>query len=242
MKIKNGFKISLPVIIYGILILSSSCEMISNNQEVSYGSLTDQDGNTYKTVVIGTQTWMAENLKTTKYNNNDAIPVITSNSVWSTRTSPAYSWYDNDETIYKPLYGALYNWHAVNTGKLCPVGWHVPTDNEFKTFETYLGMSEALADSLNWRETDLGTQMKNSTGWAADGNGTNTSGFSALPGGFRYYSDGTFNNEGTISYWWCSDESSSTTGYYRRLDGSKDGIYRGGAIKAAGKYVRCVKD
>ena len=232
-----------PIIIIAlVMFIGISCKKNDNNPEIPYGSMTDQAGNIYKTIEIGSQTWMAENLKTTKYNDNKDIPNVTGNSAWSNLTTPAYSWYDNDEAKNKPLYGALYNWFTVNTGKLCPTGWHVPTDTEFKTLETYLGMSVAQADGISWRGTDQGTQLKNSSGWKAGENGTNISGFSALPGGYRFQQDGAFNNKGELSYWWSSNESGPTKGYYRRLDGSNAGAYRESAIKTAGKYIRCVKD
>lgn len=232
-----------PIIIISlVMFIGISCKKNDNNPEIPYGSMTDQAGNIYKTIEIGSQTWMAENLKTTKYNDNKDIPNVTGNSAWSNLTTPAYNWYDNDEAKNKPLYGALYNWFTVNTGKLCPTGWHVPTDTEFKTLETYLGMSVAQADGISWRGTDQGTQLKNSSGWKAGENGTNISGFSALPGGYRFQQDGAFNNKGELSYWWSSNESGPTKGYYRRLDGSNAGAYRESAIKTAGKYIRCVKD
>lgn len=240
MKKKDRIFVHLLIIIALVLIFTSGCK--KDNPVISYGSMTDQDGNTYKTVEIGTQTWMAENLKTTKYSDNSTIPNVTSNSAWIRLTTPGYCWYDNNETTNKPKYGALYNWYTATTGKLCPTGWHVPTDAEFKTLEMFLGMTQVQADGTSWHGTDQGTQMKNTTGWKAGENGTNTSGFSALPGGFRYYADGSFFNESTLSYWWCSNESSPTTGYYRRLDGNNAGVFREGTIKAAGKYIRCVKD
>lgn len=240
MKKESSILNQLVIIMALALIFTSGCK--KDGPEHSYSNLTDQAGNTYKTIEIGSQTWMAENLETTKYNDNKDIPNVTGNSAWSNLTTPAYSWYDNDETKNKPLYGALYNWFAVNTGKLCPTGWHVPTDTEFKTLETYLGMSAAQADGISWRGTDQGTQLKNSSGWKTGENGTNISGFSALPGGYRFQQDGAFNNKGELSYWWSSNESGPTKGYYRRLEGSNAGVYRESAIKTAGKYVRCVKD
>jgi len=240
MKKKDRILSHLLIIMAFALIFTSGCK--KDDPGISYGSMTDQAGNTYKTVKIGTQTWMAENLKTTKFNDTKDIPIVTSNSAWIKLTTPGYCWYDNDETTNKPKYGALYNWYTANTGKLCPTGWHVPTDAEFKTLEMFLGMTQVQADGSSWRGTNQGSQMKNNTGWKTGENGTNSSGFSALPGGFRYYADGSFFNEGTLAYWWCSDEGSSTTGNYRRLDGSNAGVFRDGTLKAAGKYIRCVKD
>jgi uncharacterized protein (TIGR02145 family) len=240
MKKKNKILSHLSIIMALVLFFTSSCK--KDDLEISYGSMTDQTGNTYKTVEIGSQTWMAENLKTTKYSDNTSIPNVTSNSAWIKLTTPGYCWYNNDETTNKPTYGALYNWYTAKTGKLCPTGWHVPTDAEFKTLEMSLGMTQVQADGTLWRGTDQGTQMKNTTGWKTGENGTNTSGFSALPGGYRYHLDGAFNNVGELGYWWCSNESGPTFGNYRRLDGSSDGVYRDGTLKAAGKYIRCVKD
>jgi uncharacterized protein (TIGR02145 family) len=220
----------------------------TNSAGTNYGSqvtfkttLTDVEGNVYNTVTIGTQVWMAENLKSTKYNDNTSIPNVTDNTAWINLTTAGYCWYNND-IANKALYGAMYNWYTVNTAKLCPSDWHVPTDAEFITLEMFLGMTQGQADATLWRGTDQGTQMKNTTGWDAGGNGTNTSGFSALPGGFRYRVDGSFLNLGTLSYWWTSNEYLTTLALYRRLDGSNAGVYREGASKTAGKYVRCVKD
>ena len=220
----------------------------TNEAGTAYGNqlsfitpVTDIEGNVYKTVLIGTQVWMAENLKTTKYKNDTDIPNVTDNAAWVVLTTSAYCWYNNDVTN-KPLYGALYNWHTVNTGNLCPAGWHVPTDTEYKTLEMFLGMTQGQADAESDRGTDEGTKMKNTTGWDSDGNGTNTSGFSALPGGFRYRLDGSFLNMGALSYWWSSTEFSATNATYRRLDYDRSTVYRQSAYKTAGKYVRCVKD
>jgi len=106
--------------------------------ECHTNSLKDIDGNSYKTVTIGSQVWMAENLKTTKYNDGTSIPMIPENNAWTGLTSPAFSWYNNDSTENKKTYGALYNWYTVNTNKLCPTGWHVPADAEWMTLTTYL--------------------------------------------------------------------------------------------------------
>ena len=107
------------------------------------GTVTDIDGNTYKTVQIGTQTWMAENLRTTKYNDGEAIPYVTDNSVWVKLETPAYCYYNNDISN-KKMFGALYNWYTVNTGRLCPSGWHVPTDAEWTTLAITWG-------AITWR-------------------------------------------------------------------------------------------
>jgi uncharacterized protein (TIGR02145 family) len=225
----------------------------TNSAGTAYGTeltfrtfLSDGSGNLYNTVVIGTQVWMVENLRTTKYNDNitDIPTVITgigSGAAWAALTTPGYCWYNNDEATNKPLYGALYNWYAVNTGNLCPTGFRVPTDADFKTLEIYLGMTPVQADATGWRGTDQGTVLKNTTGWDNNGNGTNTTGFSAMPGGVRYYEDGSFFDEGILGYWWSQTAGSPSTGLYRRLNGDQTGVHREGAGKAAGKSVRCLK-
>lgn len=203
--------------------------------------LADADGNLYNTVKIGTQLWMTENLRSTKLNDNTPISEVTDQTLWIGSSVPAYCWYNND-IVYKPTIGALYNWYAVNSGKLCPSGWHVPTDDEFNALEQSLGMA---ADQLNlwgWRGTDQGTQLKNSTGWEEGGNGTNSSGFSALPGGYRFGATGDFYLLTTIMYWWTSTEHDADRGWYRRLDSSSTAVYRASTSKKGGKYIRCVKN
>jgi len=216
----------------------------------SYGSqvqlltlVADIDDYLYKTVLIGNQVWMAENLRTVKYKNDTDIPTVASGSAWAALTGPGYCWYDDNEALNKPLYGALYNWFAVNTGNLCPTGWHVPTDAEFMTLEMQLGMSQAQAEAFSWRGTDQGTQLKNNAGWTT-GNGTNSSGFAGLPGGYRYYFDGDFQNAGTIGYWWTSSPDATAPGrsYMRQLQNSRETVERNNADNKAGKSVRCLKD
>lgn len=123
------------------------------NMELEYGSVTDTEGNTYKTIKTVTQTWMAENLKTTKYNDGTLIPNVSDNTAWTQLSSGAYCWYSNDINN-KSTFGALYNWYAVNTGKLCPEGWHVPGDDEWTTLTGYLGGEDVA-----------GGKMKSTSGW-----------------------------------------------------------------------------
>jgi uncharacterized protein (TIGR02145 family) len=215
------------------------------NQFVFSTKIDDVDGNSYNTVPIGTQVWMAENLKTTLYNNSSVIPYVTASTgpgSWPLLTTPAYCWFNNDAITYKPLYGALYNWFAASAANLCPTGWHVPTDAEYSTMELTLGMSPAVINNLGFRGTDQGTQLKNTTGWSAGENGTNTSGFSGLPGGYRYGVDGTYQALGTWTYWWTSDIGNGTEAWYRRVDGSSTQVYRASVIYQGGKYVRCLKN
>ena len=221
----------------------------TNSSGTTYGQeyqfitpVTDVEGNVYTTVKIGAQVWMAENLKTTKYNDQALIPNVTENTEWIALTTDAYSWAQNNEATFKPLYGALYNWYAVETGKLCPAGWHVPTDGEFSTMEISLGMTSEQAAGTDFRGTDQGKQMKNTTGWADGANGTNTSGFSALPAGYRSYLTGNSEGIGLITYFWSATGLDENIAVYRRLDGDNDKVFRSGTYKKAGKSVRCVKN
>ena len=158
------------------ILLISSC---SNNNIVNPAptplTATDIDGNVYHTVTIGTQIWMVENLKTTRYNDGSPIPFVTDSSSWSNLTTPGYCWYNND-TTNKNTYGALYNWFAVNTGKLAPTGWHVPTDDEWTTLTTYLGGESIAGGKLketgttHWRTPNAGATNEigftASSGWS----------------------------------------------------------------------------
>jgi uncharacterized protein (TIGR02145 family) len=208
---------------------------------------TDGDNNNYAVVEIGSQTWMAENLKTTKYNDSTAIPLITSNNAWKTISTPAVCWYNNDEATYKATYGALYNWFAASNEKLCPTGWHVPTDDEWKTLEIFLGMTEEEADTSGFRGTDQGAQLKNTTGWESNGNGTNYSGFGGLPAGYRDLSDGNYYDIGGYTWWWSSTGIFGDGALARILSSDKDGIHRAADESwylglPNGFSVRCVKD
>jgi uncharacterized protein (TIGR02145 family) len=221
---------------------TNSVGTVYGEQFVFNTKIDDLAGNQYNTVLIGSQLWMAENLKTTKYKDNTQIPNVTANAAWTVLTTGAYCWAHNDEATYKPLYGAIYNWYAVEAGKLCPTGWHVPSDAEYKTLEMSLGMTQVQADASEWRGTDQGKQLKNTTGWSTGENGTNTSGFAALPSGYRYYGTGETAGLGLLGYWWTANEVDATLAVYRRLDGGNNKAYRSGTHKQAGKSIRCVKD
>jgi len=210
-------------------------------QVVFNTKVTDIEGNMYGTVYIGNQVWMTENLRTTRLNDDTQIPNIIDNDEWISVSTSAYCWYNNDKT-FKPTYGALYNWFTINSGKLCPAGWHVPSDTEFNSLEIALGMQADQSHVWGWRGTNHGFKMKNNTGWGENGNGNNSSGFSAIPGGYRFGADGTFVFQTTITYWWASTENDADRGWYRRLDSASDQVYRASTSKKGGKYVRCVKD
>ncbi len=225
----------------------------TNNAGTAYGTqvsfstkIADIDGNTYNTVQIGTQLWMAENLKTTHYNNDAvvAIPDVTDGPTWALLTTPALCWYNDDANTYKPIYGAIYNWFAVTEGHLCPAGWKAPSDEDFNIMEGYLGIPSVDLGTWGWRGTDQGAMLKSTTGWAAGENGTNTSGFTGLPGGYRYGVSGNYNDLGNLTYWWTTtiEEANPINGWYRRVDGSSSQIYKAAVLFQGGKYVRCIKN
>ncbi len=208
---------------------------INFNTAVEYGSVTDEDGNTYRTVKIGTQTWMAENLKTTRLNNGKPIPQVTDGDKWSNLTVPGYCWYNNDPEIfnYKAVYGALYNYFAVETGRLCPSGWHVPTEAEWYTMITFLGIYEAggklkEAGFNHWRRPNAGA--------------TNESGFTALPGGNRFTGGGRFSSIGNSGYWWSTFDPRTSLVWEIIIYADYQAIHSPVATKENGYSVRCVKD
>lgn len=203
--------------------------VIEFNPDVTYGTLTDINGNIYKTVQIGSQTWMAENLRTTKYKDGKDIPYYPGISYWGGLTSDAYSWYNNDSIVY----GCLYNWYAVNTGKLCPTGWHVPTDFEWAQLTSFLGGEAVAGYKLKEKGTDH---------WPdPNSNATNETGFTALPGGYRSYF-GAFMNITNRGYWWSATQSSANDAFCRSLRYSYDNIDKSASHKKSGFYIRCVKD
>jgi uncharacterized protein (TIGR02145 family) len=204
-------------------------------------SCTDGDNNNYPVIQINTQIWMAENLKTTSYNDHTAIPNVTDPTAWINLTGPGYCWYLND-IGYKDTYGALYNWHTGNTGKLCPTGWHVPTDAEFQILELSLGMPLAQVGLEDWRGTDQGDQLKTTTGWKDAGNGTNASGFSAVPSGYREHYGGNFYAILAVNMWWTSTIVDTDYGYYRQLYWTNSDIWRQHTSFTSGGSVRCVKN
>lgn len=194
----------------------------------------DADGNSYHPVVIGSQTWLKENLRTTKYNDGTGIPSVTANADWANLTSPAYCWYDNDQG-YKPDYGALYTWYTVKTGKLCPAGWHVPTDAEWTILENTVGGLAVAGGKL--KETGL-------LHWADPNAGaTDQYGFTALPGGWREGNGGGSVNLKYVGNWWTSSEYSPDAPYWRYIDWDKLGVARQyGGDPSFGLSVRCIKD
>jgi len=230
------------------LIVLSSLLLISisslNAQALKRGTVTDIDGNVYQTVVIGKYEWMAENLKTTTYNNGTKILYVTKDSAWTSLSNDAYCWYNNNENNVK-TYGALYNWYAVNTGNLCPDGWRVPSDEEWKYLEGYVdtqyGVGNPIWNSTGGQGSDASQRLKATSGWKSGGNGTDSFGFSALPGGERL-SRGRFFIVGCNGFWWSSSEYNTSYAWYRSIIYSIDNIIRNGHDKRFGFSIRCLRD
>jgi uncharacterized protein (TIGR02145 family) len=218
--------------------------------------LADIEGNQYSVVKIGTQVWMKENLKTTKYNDGTAIPKITDNTAWTALSTPAYCWYNNDETTYKVTYGALYNWYTVNTtgngGKnLCPTGWHVPSDAEWATLENYLiasgynfdgttsgnKIAKSLASISGWTSSTV-TGAVGNTDYAAKRNAT---GFTAVPANFREF-DGTFGSIGGYCNFLTATEYDSGNARFFALYYFYSNSIRAITRKRVGLSVRCLRD
>jgi uncharacterized protein (TIGR02145 family) len=253
---------NLTTLLIGVLILTAllfatvACDntddLIEDGQNA--GKLKDADGNEYKTVKIGSQTWMAENLKTTKYNDGTKIPNVTDMYEWWELTTGAYC-NNNNLDINAATYGRLYNWHAVNTGKLAPTGWHVATEEDWNTLLNYVkantgtsgSVAKALAATTNWAASSDDGAIGN------DLTKNNSTGFSALPGGYiyietealeGYYYYIRFEDIGYSGGWW---SSGSTTRDVRlvgavSLDYDDNNLYLGYDFKEGGNSVRCVKN
>lgn len=197
-------------------------------------AVVDADGNLYSTVRAGSQIWMAENLRTTKYYNGTPIPLVSDATEWHDLTTGAYCWYDNEETVNKVTYGALYNWYAVSSGNLCPAGWHVPTDAEWTALTLYAGDQPVAGGKL--KESGNGH-------WESPNAGaTNEFGFTALPAGDRG-PDGVFYGIGLAAYWWTSTPypfNLDEDAYYRRILNSHSQIEDNFYHKNIGASIRCV--
>lgn len=228
-----------------VLLFTTACKKKEKTSPVQEtGSVTDVEGNVYKAIKIGNQWWMAENLKVKKYRNGNPIPQSQSDTQWKDTLS-AYCLYDNNPV--SP--GLLYNWYSVHdTNNIAPAGWHVPSDDEWKVLEQYLGMSKSDADKMNWRGTHEGDKLKIAApqGWTSYGAvwATNESGFTALAGGCRLFNS-VWGDPGLFStgFWWSSTENTSNKqAWYRYLDYKNTNVFRFYGSKNYGFSIRCVKD
>lgn len=229
--LKGGDIVSFPVKNIDSIVFHTSVDIIPE-------TVTDIDSNVYNTVIIGKQVWLKENLKTTKYNDGTAIPLVTDNNTWGTLTTPGYCWHNNDMVTNKELYGALYNWYTVNFttngGKnVCPDGWHVPSDGEFAVLSDYLGGASISggklkeADTVHWTNPNI----------SAD----NSSFFTALPAGARY-AIGTFRVIGEYCELWSFSEDKDSKGIYWFLQNTIPDFVETSTLKETGFSVRCIRD
>jgi uncharacterized protein (TIGR02145 family) len=225
----NSRILVLTIVLFSFLI---SCSDSGTNTD-----------NSIQTVKIGNQDWMVKNLDVVVYRNGDTIPQVTDSSAWLKLKTGAWCYYNNDPAN-GAIYGKLYNWYAVNDSRgLAPSGYHIPTDNEWKTLEMALGMTQAEADKNLWRGTNQGSKLKESgiTHWTApNSDATNETGFTALPGGYR--NDGIFGLIGSNGVWWTSTEVDILSAWDRYLGNAYPTVDRGSYEKADGYSVRCVKD
>jgi uncharacterized protein (TIGR02145 family) len=237
--------IKLPLLLLFMgLFLFNACEEDDNNPTpFEKGTLTDIDGNVYTTIKIGSQWWMMENLKVKTFRDGTPLLDGQSSAVWLDTTA-AYCLFDNNTSAP----GLLYNWKAVNASQnLAPAGWRIPTDQDWKTLEKYLGMSQSDADRSGWRGTNEGNELKlpGLTGWSAyaDNWPDNSSGFSASAGGCRLPS-AVFGDPALFctGFWWTNNAKNDSTAYFRYLDYKNSAIYRSAVSKSYGFSVRCVKD
>jgi uncharacterized protein (TIGR02145 family) len=258
----------LPLTTYHVRAYAKNNAGTSYGNNVSFITLTDdpnanwepgddwidrRDEQTYKTVQIGSQVWTAENIRATVY--ADGTPLVDGTDAGDITGDYAtkYWFVYNNNPGNKDTYGLLYTWAAMMNGEsgsdsnpsgiqgICPSGWHVPSDSEWKELEMFLGMSQVAADATDWRGTDEGTELKTTFGWNSDGNGTNLSGFSALPAGFRHY-DGNFGSLGIAALFWNSTEYNSQDAWGRLLMFNYQNVFRNNDVKNRGLSVRCVKD
>ena len=216
--------------------------------EVVFGTVRDIDGNEYRTIDIGNQVWMAENLRTSRYRNGEDITYVMSNSEWeglNQEETGAWAFYNNHAG--NEPYGLLYNWYAVNDFRgLCPTGWRVATDQDWQQMELYLGMNRNEANATGWRgqNANVGGKLKaeGTEFWRSPNTGaTNESGFTALAGGYRFTS-GSFSYLSFFGYWWTSTEADATTAWRRLLFNNRDSINRMNYDKRYGFSVRCVQN
>ena len=240
---RANFRIFTVTVAGLLIIFFSSCRKDDRDgYSLEPGTVSDVEGNTYQTVIIGSMEWMAENLKTTRYNDGTPIKYPgKDNDQWENNRTGAYSWYQNDKDSYSDTYGALYNWHAVKTGRLCPAGWRVPTDDEWTE------ANRSLA-------ANAGGNLKDNTAAYWQGSNTdaiNVAGFKALPGGGRFSAppggsrvavNGYFYYMGKSGRWWTATEHSSSEAWYRSVHSGSGSLYRGYNYKETGFSVRCVRD
>ncbi len=259
--IPRGLASIVFITLLGILPLHFSCEKNNITEtENQLDTITDYDGNIYYAKKIGDQWWMVNNLKSTHYSDGTEILIVENRSAWDVlgKDDKAYCYYNNNENDEASIYGTLYTWAAAMNGEIsnddnpsviqgvCPDGWHLPSDSEWKELEMYLGMVQADVDKIGYRGLNEGSKLASSQNlWAAGSlvNDTTfgTSGFNALPGGGRRY-NGTFGHLGDNANFWSATEKDSSVAWGRHLYSEYSASHRYSNVKSDGFSVRCVKD
>ena len=235
-------KAKFVYIIFSIIftVLNTGCDYFLQypTPPVDYSgqidSITDIDGNVYKTIGIGTQIWMAENLKTTRLNDGIKIPLIKEDTAWAYVYAPAYCFYNNDSALFGNTYGALYNFYAVNTEKLCPDGWRVPSKSDWEILSDFLGGDRKSAGKL---KDIYGPYWQGPNPCF-----TNNLGFAALPGGFRETTSGKFLQVREKGSWWSSSFSNDFFATIRYMSYSSTFLGIEETRRSYGNSVRCVKE
>lgn len=236
-------------------IFALSLFLLSGLNGLHGQTIQDFDGNIYGVVTIGKQVWMKENLNVSHFNDGTEIPVVTDSAIWVNLSSAGMCWHDNDKaTNTANKFGALYNWYVVGTGKLCPTGWHVSTNQDWLTLLGYLGAEDAAIklkaagtvwqssydseESYEYEDLEESEQETESTETEEILRANNESGFSALPGGYRDL-DNSINNNGENGHWWCFE-----AGYCNAMNYDFDYVRRNDGLQGQnlGASVRCVKD
>jgi len=219
---------------FRLLLIITIFSLLLANCEKESGLPRDGDGNVYDTIRIGTQTWLAENLKTTKYNNGVSIPLVTDNDQWISTTSAAFCWYGNNQGLVKNDYGALYNWWAAKLPYLCPVGYRVPAREDWVTLIDFLGGENIAGGKLKITGTIF---------WENDMLASNESGFSAVGGGVREHNAGTFHSLRKYGYWWNTSLGVDEANGRRIMLSQYSTVAElGGLNKKTGMSVRCIKN
>ena len=239
-------KSTTKTMLAALLLFALSCKkdntaipsIVSNDESTTQAVVTDINDPAANAVQIGTQVWRTKNLDVTRYRNGDPIPYVKSKAKWAALTTGAWCWYRNDSTK-GAVYGKLYNWAAVNDPRgLAPAGWHIPSDEEWTTLTTYLGGESVAGGKMKSTGTiEAGTGLW----YAPNGEATNSSGFTAFPGGYRN-NFGRFNDIGYYGYWWSSTEFNSFNAWYRYLNYYNGYVFRSYYEKRDGFFVRCIRD
>lgn len=248
MQMKKSYSgIILIILVSFLVFFTVSCKKDSDKPAVETGTMTDIEGNVYKTIKIGNQWWMAENLKVRKYRNGDDIDSVAKNlpdSAWANKKTGAYCYFEEK-------FGMLYNFYSIKDSRnIAPVGWHIPADDEWKEMEQFLGMTKEDADKINWRGSDQGNKLKiaggNTMYWAKSSDiytvyGTNESGFTAIGGACRIF-NGQWGEITHTGFWWTSSLDNGNGAMYRGLDYDKTTVFRYYGPENYGFSIRCVRD